>query len=152
MLQRFEPVPMHALLLERTNHPLDQAILLRAVKLRLVKTRPLSLRSRNGTGTRPSVPKRASRACSSALDAVQAFPLRDRCQPSSSRVWQSITKAKVAQPSLPAQIRHMSVDQRSFGAVATDGNAWMRGRKPMGRFLHCQLRISRHREQHFTKA
>ena len=28
MLQRFEPVPMHALLLERMNHPLDQAILL----------------------------------------------------------------------------------------------------------------------------
>ena len=32
MLQRFEPVPMHALLLERTNHPLDQAILLEAVR------------------------------------------------------------------------------------------------------------------------
>ena len=54
MLQRFEPVPMHALLLERTNHPLDQAILLRAVKLRLVKTSPLSERSRNGAGTRPN--------------------------------------------------------------------------------------------------
>ncbi|MDO3621726.1 hypothetical protein Q3O98_11510 [Ralstonia pseudosolanacearum] len=49
--------------------------------------------------------------------------LRDRCQPSNSRVWQSITSASVAQPSRPAQTRHMSVDQRSFGAVATDGMA-----------------------------
>lgn len=32
MLQRFEPVPMYALLLERTNLPLNQAILLGAVR------------------------------------------------------------------------------------------------------------------------
>ena len=32
VLQRLEPVPMHALLLERADHPLDQAVLLRAVR------------------------------------------------------------------------------------------------------------------------
>ena len=32
MLQRFKPVPMHALLLEPMNHPLDQAILLETVR------------------------------------------------------------------------------------------------------------------------
>ena len=32
MLQRFEPVSMHALPLARTNHPLDQATLLGAVR------------------------------------------------------------------------------------------------------------------------
>ena len=32
VLQALEAVPMHALLLERTNHPLDQAILLGAVR------------------------------------------------------------------------------------------------------------------------
>ncbi|WP_238530172.1 hypothetical protein [Alicycliphilus denitrificans] len=31
MMQRFEAVPMHALLLERTDHPLDQTVLFRAV-------------------------------------------------------------------------------------------------------------------------
>lgn len=31
MLQRFEAVPMHALLLARADHPLDQAVLLGAV-------------------------------------------------------------------------------------------------------------------------
>jgi hypothetical protein len=81
----------------------------------------LSLRSKKGFGTRPSAPKRAISAYSNALDAVVARPLRDRCQPSNSRVRQSITSANVAQPSRPAQTRHISVDQRSFGAVATDG-------------------------------
>ena len=32
MLQRFEPVPMHTLLLECTNHPLDQSIMPGAVR------------------------------------------------------------------------------------------------------------------------
>ena len=32
MLQRFEAVPVHALFLERADHPLDQTVLLRAVR------------------------------------------------------------------------------------------------------------------------
>jgi hypothetical protein len=50
----------------------------------------------------------------------------------------SITSANVAQPSRPAQTRHKSVDQRVFGAAATDGKAWIRGLYPTGRFLTCQ--------------
>lgn len=75
----------------------------------------------------------AIKASSSALDAVLALPLRERYQPNSSRVWQSMTSASAAQPSRPAQIRHRSVDQRSLGALATDGNAWILGRIPMAR-------------------
>ncbi|WP_260773856.1 hypothetical protein [Ralstonia mojiangensis] len=83
----------------------------------------MSLRSRNGFGTRPSVPHQAIRVCSNALDALLARPLRDRRQPSNFHVWQSITSVSVAQPSRPAQTRHMSVGQRSFGAVPADGSA-----------------------------
>lgn len=78
------------------------------------------------------------RACSSALAAVLARPVRDRYQPSNSRAGQSMTKASDAQPSSPAQIRHRSVDQRSFGALATEGKAWMRGRMPIARLRTCQ--------------
>src|SRR3546814_12527905 len=92
-----------------------------------VKTRPVSDRSKNDAGTRPNVPHRAITACASALLAVVALPLRDRCQPNSSRVWQSITSASVAHPSRPAQMQHRSVDHRSLGAAATEGMAWIRG-------------------------
>ncbi len=85
----------------------------------------------------PSVPKRAISACSRAASAVFDFPLRDRCQPSSSRLWQSMTRASTAQPSRPLQTRHRSVAQRSFGAAATEGMACTRGRKPTGRFFTC---------------
>ena len=71
-------------------------------------------------------------------EAVVALPLRLSCQPSSSRVWQSITRANVCQPSRPAQIRHRSVAQRWFGAVETEGNASMRGRWPIARLRTCQ--------------
>ncbi|MCY1380125.1 hypothetical protein D9M69_679150 [compost metagenome] len=84
------------------------------------------------------MPKRAIRACSSADSAVFDFPLRDRCQPSSSRLWQSITKAIVVQPSRPAQTRHISVAQRSLGALAAEGSDWIRGLKPTGRLRTCQ--------------
>ena len=94
--------------------------------------------SRNSSGTLPRGPNRLISACSNALAAVVALPERDRCQPNSARVWQSMTRASVAQPSRPAQIRHMSLDQRSFGALATDGTASMRGRMPTGRFRTCQ--------------
>ncbi|CFO05214.1 Uncharacterised protein [Bordetella pertussis] len=30
------------------------------------------------------------------------------------------------------------MDQRSLGIVATDGSAWMRGLKPIGRLRTCQ--------------
>ena len=118
-----------------------------AVNLRLVKTSRLSDLRRNSAGTRPNVPNLVINACSRAVAAVVALPERDRCQPSNSRVWQSISEegqktvrvtvfpanASVAQPSRPARTRHMSVDQRSFGALATDGIAPMRGRMPTGR-------------------
>jgi len=130
VLQDFEAMPVHALLLERADHALDHAVLLRAVlrdellaqaitahQGRVVaarKTRPLSLRSRNSWGTRPSVPNRAISACSNARDAVVARPLRDRCQSSNSRVWQSITSASVAQPSrLPKRGTCRSTSARS---------------------------------------
>ena len=73
-----------------------------------------------------------------AAAAVVARPVRDSCQPSSCRVWQSITSASVSQPSRPPQIRHRSVAQRWFGAVATDGKAWIRGRMPIARLRTCQ--------------
>lgn len=79
------------------------------------------------------------------LAAVVALPERDRCQPRSSRVWQSITSASVFQPSRPAQTRQRSVDQRSFGAVATEGTASMRGRMPIGRLRTCQPLIRKMR-------
>nr|WP_268892044.1 DUF2793 domain-containing protein [Cereibacter sphaeroides] len=63
---------------------------------------------------------------------------RDRCQPRSSRVWQSITRASVAQPSRPAQTRQRSVDHRSLGAWATEGTASILGRIPIWRFRTCQ--------------
>ncbi len=78
---------------------------------------PLSDRGRSGSGTVPSVPNRAMRVCSSALAAVVACPVRDRCQPSNSRVWQAMTRASDAQPSRPVQTWHRSVDHRSFGAL-----------------------------------
>ncbi len=43
MLQRFEPVPMHALLLERTNHPLDQTVLRGAVRRDELLAQPVAL-------------------------------------------------------------------------------------------------------------
>ena len=47
--------------------------------------------------------------------------LRGRCR--NSRVWQSMTRASVVHPSEPAQTRAKSVDQRSLGASARDGDA-----------------------------
>src|SRR5699024_12312537 len=102
------------------------------------RTKPLSERSKNGLGTRPSVPNRAIKYLTRALVAVVALPLRDRCQPSNSRVWQSMTIARLAQPSRPVHTRHRSVDQRSLGAAATDGEASTRGLKPIARFLTFQ--------------
>jgi len=139
VVQALEPVSMHALLLERSNHAFEHAILLRAMRGNELLTqpvaphqgcvmvtgniRPLSDLSRNGSGTAPSVPTRETRACSSALAAVVARPVRDRCQASNSRVWQSMTRASDAQPSCPAQTRHRSVDRRSLGALTADGRA-----------------------------
>lgn len=53
-------------------------------------------------------------------------------------MWQPITRARDAQPSLPVQTRARSVDQRSFGAAATEGTASIRGRMPMARLRTCQ--------------
>lgn len=137
-LQRFEAVPAHATSLERADHPLDHAVVLGTMrrdelraqpedpnqgsKLRLVESSPFSERSRNGDGTRPSVPKRAIKACSSAYSAVFELPLGDRCQPNSSRMWQSMTSAIDVLLSRPAQTRQMSVAPRSFEALATTGS------------------------------
>jgi hypothetical protein len=38
---------------------------------------------------------------------------------------------------LPPEARHRSVDQRSSGLETTDGNAWIRGRCPIGRLRTC---------------
>lgn len=102
------------------------------------KTTPLSDLSRNSCVTQPKVPNQVIRACSNALAAVVTLPDRDKCQPNSSRVWQSMARASVALPSRPAQTRHMSVDQRSFGAWATDETASMRVPMPIVRLrTHC---------------
>lgn len=128
VLPSLEPMPVLGLRLQRSDHALGHAVLLRAVGVmnsclrpqlrtrrvyaRLVKTSPLSDRSRNGVCTRLSVPKRVIRACSWPAAAVVALPLRESRQPSNFRVWQSMTKANVSQPSRPPQTRHKSVDQR----------------------------------------
>ena len=56
-------------------------------------TKPLSLRSCSGPGTRPKWPKRWISASSSAASAVAALPFFDSRQPKSSRLAQSITTA-----------------------------------------------------------
>lgn len=50
MLQRFEAVPMHALLLERSDHPLDQAVLLRAVRRDELLVQPVASDQRRDVG------------------------------------------------------------------------------------------------------
>lgn len=74
---------------------------------RLVKTRPVSDRKKNSSVTLPKVPNRLIKACSKAQAWVVALPGREGCQPSSLRRWQSMTRAEVVQPSLPAETRHM---------------------------------------------
>jgi len=104
VLVSFKAMTMHALLFQRSDNALDHAALLWAVRGDELlskpitahetrvgprgKTSPLSDLSRNGAGTRPSVPNLAINACSSANIAVVALPLLESCQPSSSRVWQ----------------------------------------------------------------
>ena len=56
-----------------------------------------------GLSRAPACQKRTIRACSSALSAVRDLPLRETCQPSNSRLKQSITSASVAQPSRPSK-------------------------------------------------
>eukprot|EP01034_Spumella_vulgaris_P030171 gene30171-37340_t len=97
------------------------------------------------TGVMQKPPEGASRAPAGALavklnrvadHAAGALETLDR-----GRCATGVTadpKAKVAQPSLPAQIRHMSVDQCSLGASATDGKARIWGRKPMAGLRICR--------------
>ena len=154
VLLGFKAMTIHTLLFQRSDDPFDHAVLLRTVRRDelLPKTitahetrvgsrgedQAVTDRSRNGAVTRPSVPNRAINACSSAAIAVVALPLLESCQPSSSRVWQSMTRAKVCQPSRPAQTRQRSVAPRTFGVVATDGSASIRGRCPMALLRTCQ--------------
>ena len=111
-LQGLEAVPMHALVLQRADHPLDHAVLLRAVGgderllqamaldqcvwLRLVNTRPVWGRSKKGSVAFPKRPWRVIRACASADSAVFGLLLPPKCQPSSARLRQSLTKASSA--------------------------------------------------------
>lgn len=97
------------------------------MKCLLVKTRPLSDLSKNSRSTPPSVPNRLIGACSSAALAVVALQGRDRCQPSNSRVWQSITSAREAQPSLPVQTRASSAPDPSTSARS---ELWRRRARP----------------------
>lgn len=53
-----------------------------------------------------------------------------------------MAKASVVQPSRPAQTRHRSVDQHSFGAAATDGTASMRGRMPVACIVISDSRLT----------
>jgi len=50
--------------------------------------------------------RRGGRWHGAPVSAVLNLRLRDRCQPSSSRLWQSITKAGVIQPSRSVQTQH----------------------------------------------
>jgi hypothetical protein len=65
MLQGFEAAPVYALLLERSNHALDHAVLLRAVRRDDLLAQSVTAHQH-----------RAINACSNAFDAVQASPLR----------------------------------------------------------------------------
>jgi len=103
------------------------------------KTSPLSERSVSGLVKRASTPKRDTSASSSVASAAFALPRFDSRHPSSSRVWQSMTRVSVQQRSRgPHQTRAISVDQRSSGSLAIDGMHSARGRLPAGRRRTCQ--------------
>lgn len=88
-----------------------------------MNTRPLSEPSRKGSRTRLSVPYRVIIACSKAADAVLAFPVRDSYQPSSWRVLQSITSARLSQPSCRTR---NDTDQWPALVWAQHGKPWPR--------------------------
>lgn len=124
-----ETMTMHTLLFQRTDHVFDHAILLRAILraellAQTVVAYQCGMAARRGDpiivrpqqercGYATKRPKTGDQSLL-ALGAVQALPLCDRCQPRSSRVWQSITSASVAQLSRPVHTLHRSVDQRSL--------------------------------------
>ena len=128
MLQTLKAVTVNALFFNGANQPFHHTVLLWAMRCDefLLQTitahqcgifptgeyKPLSEHNKKRSGTLPKQPKRLIKACSKERTAVLALPVLDSCQPNNSRVWQSITKAKLSQPSLPPQTRHKSVDQR----------------------------------------
>lgn len=136
VLQGFKPMAVNALVLERSEDALDHAVLLGtigrdellqqtvAAHQRCVAAagehKPLSERCKNCLATRPKEPQRAIKACSSADSAVLERPLRLKCQPNSSRVWQSITSAKLAQPSCPVHTRHRFRTTSAFLVTSRD--------------------------------
>ena len=149
VLDAFKAMAVNALLLQRPDDALDHTVLLRAMwgdellpeAVASDQGRVMSA-GEDQAIVRPEQEravdaaegsKAADQGSSNALEAVVVLPERDRCHPGNARVWQSMTSASIAQPSPPTQTRHMLVDQRWFGAAATDRTASIQGRMPMTR-------------------
>lgn len=119
VLQGLEAMAMSALPLQRPDQALHRAVLLRGVRRDELLAQSIAAdqgrvaaagedetvvrakQERRCDATQCSIARVIS-ACSRAASAVLDFPLRDKCHPSSSRLWQSITRASTAQPSQPA--------------------------------------------------
>lgn len=122
--QAFKAVPVRTLVFQGADHALHHAVMLRRVRRDelLLQTIAFHQRGVAAAGEHQAVvaaQQKALRPPAQAAKAVdqRVFQRRFRrfglaCQPSSSRVQQSITKAKWHQPSFPAQMRHKSVAQR----------------------------------------
>lgn len=152
--EALEALAMHALLFQGPDQTLHHAVRLWAVRRDEFLAQAVAAHESSVLARREHQPVIAAKkerrldaaerseagmsACSSAAPAVDALPERESCQPRSSRLWQSMTRASVVQPSVPTQTRARSVDQRSFVAVVTEGSASIRGRAPTGRLRTCQ--------------
>lgn len=131
MLDGLGSETVRTLLFESSNHTLYDAVLLETVErdeflLQIIAGHQRGIVS--GTAYQTIVRTLQKRFCDlskhtklmdeglfHADSAVADLPLQLKCQPRDSRVWQSITKAKLAQPYLPHQTRQRSVAQRSSG-------------------------------------
>ena len=113
VLLGFEAVPVDTLLLQGADHTLDHAVLLRAERLAqavaadqsgVVSTGKYKAVVRTQQERLPYPAQRAERlirVCSRAADAVESLPLRESCQPKSTRLWQSYAQGE-GQPAIPA--------------------------------------------------
>jgi hypothetical protein len=154
VLLGFKAMTMYALLLQRSDHTLYHSVLLRTVRRNELLAKAVAAhdprvcpRGEDQPVIRPQE-ERPVDAPEATESCDQRLLERRRCrrrsaasrdlQPSSSRVWWTMTNAKVCQPSRPAQTRHRSVAKRSFGVVATEGSASMRGRCPIALLRTCQ--------------
>ena len=145
-LQALKAVTVCALFLERPDHPLDHPVLLWAVRRDEFLLHPIAFDQgcvAKAGEHQPIVRSQQERFGDSAQTPITGdqglLQRRLGCFGASTAAqvpaeqfarWQSITSARCDQQSLPAQARHSSVAQRSPGALATDGSAWIRGLKP----------------------